>query len=205
MTNDYNQKREDALNFIKKIHTGQFRANKTPVWHHLDRVSKLLEIIMSETNEGDEKEREIICLAGLGHDSLEDTEVSEEELKAYFGEQGLELILGMTNRFGDNHPEPYVKQICESNEGVRLIKLSDLQENCASVIYTIKELGAKWTDEFFLPIVTPMIGAIIKTEFQTYPQSAERLKNMVSASYALLLNEREKFEEKQIQLEAPIY
>lgn len=196
MTENFITKRESVLNFIKIIHAGGVRAGNVPVWHHLDRVSKLLEIIMRETNEGDERDREMISLSGLGHDSLEDTKVTEEELQKYFGEEGLKLIVGMTNRFGDDHPEPYVAQICGGSEGVRLIKLSDLYDNCASVIYTLKELGTKWVDNYFLPIVTPMIEAITKTEFRIYPKSAERLKKMVTASYAMLSNECEKFKEK---------
>lgn len=194
MANDYNTKRQEALSLVKRLHAGQVRAGNAPVWHHLDRVSRLLEIVLEEEAEGAESEREIISLAGLGHDSLEDTGVKEEELQKYFGDDGLKLIIGMTNKFGDGHPEPYVKQVCESSEGVRLIKLSDLYDNCTSVIYTLKELGTKWTDEFFLPIVTPMINAITKTEFLIYPKTSERLKNMVLASYAVLLNERKKFE-----------
>lgn len=196
MNEIYAKKRKEILDFIKLIHAGQVRAGNVPVWHHLDRVSKLLEIIMEEEAEGTESERQIISLAGLGHDSLEDTDVTEEELQKYFGEEGLKLIVGMTNRFGDEHPEPYVAQVCGANEGVRLIKLSDLYDNCASVIYTLKELGTKWVDNYFLPIVTPMIEAVVKTEFRIYPKSAERFKKMVTTSYAMLCNECEKFKEK---------
>jgi hypothetical protein len=98
----------------------------------------------------------------------------------------LALIEGMTNRFGDDHPREYVAQVAASEEAVRLIKLSDLYDNCASVTYNVTKLGAEWTESYFLPIVTPMIAAVTETDFPTYPKAATRLKQAVKATFTLL-------------------
>lgn len=190
-------RREKALELMKKKHAGQTRSGGVPVWHHLDRVSRTLERVLAETKEGTAEEREAIALAGLGHDSIEDTDVTKAELLEAFGPRGLELIEGMTNRLGDDHPDQYVAQVRASDEGTRLIKLSDLHDNCTHVVYNLAWLGTKWNAEYFLPIVRPMISAIIETKFTAFPQAAERLKNAVRASYATLLDEHARMEEME--------
>lgn len=187
---DYASQRAEALALITRVHAGQTRADgSVPAWHHLDRVSRLLEQVLAESAEGTADDRDAICLAGLGHDSLEDTEVTEAELEKAFGSRGLELIIGMTNRLGDDDVAPYVRQVAAAEEGVRLIKLSDLYDNLTSVTYCLFVLKTTWAEEWFLPIVEPMIAAVMPTAFTTYPHAAERLKGMVRASHAMLKDE----------------
>lgn len=187
---DYATRRAAALALIQRVHEGQTRADgSVPAWHHLDRVSRLLEQALAESAEGTAEERESIGLAGLGHDSLEDTEVTEAELENVFGRRGLELIVGMTNRLGDDDVAPYVRQVAAAEEGVRLIKLSDLYDNLTSVTFCLFVLKTPWAVDWFLPIVEPMIAAVMPTVFTTYPRAAERLKGMVRASHAMLKDE----------------
>lgn len=197
MSNSFSQKREKALAFIKKTHKKNVRKGSgVPDWHHLDRVSQCLEFILAETKEGTPKTRESLLLAALGHDALEDTDVAPKKLAEVLGGDALPLIEGMTNRFGDDHPVEYVQQIVKSEEAVRLIKLSDLYDNCTSVIYNMPQLGKKWTEDFFLPIVNPMMKAVLKTSFKTYPETAAHLKSMVQISHKTLLNEFERLYKK---------
>jgi hypothetical protein len=114
-------------------------------------------------------------------------------MEAIIGQLGVSYIEGMTNSFGDDHPEPYVRQVSQAAEGVRLIKLSDLADNCTNVTYTLFALGTKWAEEYFLPIVRPMIAAVLPTEFSKYPRTSEKLKTQVAASYAILLAEVDRF------------
>lgn len=187
---DYATRREAALALITRVHAGQTRADgSVPAWHHLDRVSRLLEQVLAESAEGTADDRDAICLAGLGHDSLEDTEVTEAELEKVFGARGLELIIGMTNRLGDDDVAPYVRQVAAAEESVRLIKLSDLYDNLTSVTFCLFVLKTPWAEEWFLPIVEPMIAAVMPTTFTTYPVAAGRLKGMVRTSHAMLKDE----------------
>lgn len=175
------------MELIRKYHGPLKPRSDGPPWHHLDRVSKLLELVLEESGEGSPEERETIALSALGHDALEDTPVTKDEIVAVFGARGLALIEGMTNRLGDDHPAEYVAQVAASEEAVRLIKLSDLYDNCASVTFNITRLGVEWTEGYFLPIVRPMIATIVETDFPTYPKSSGRLKEMVKATQAILL------------------
>ncbi|HTK04771.1 MAG TPA: HD domain-containing protein [Candidatus Eisenbacteria bacterium] len=193
----YAERRDKALALIQRVHEGQTRADgSVPAWHHLDRVSLLLAVVLAETGEGTAEERENIALAGIGHDAVEDTEVTDEELLAAFGERGVKLIDGMTNRLGDDDVAPYVRQVAAAEEGVRLIKLADLYDNCISVVHNLFVLKPTWAEGWFLPIVEPMIEAVMPTEFATYPVAAERLKAMVRSAHALLRNECARFKER---------
>jgi len=188
MSPDFAKKRATGIALVKKYHGALKPRSDGPPWHHLDRVSKLLEIVLEETSEGTAEDRETIALAALGHDALEDTSIKADELSAVFGPRGLSLIQGMTNPHADDDPvDDYVAQVTGSEEGVRLIKLADLYDNCTSVTYTIGSLGVKWAEEFFLPITAPMITALMTTEFSTYAKAGERLKSMVRAGYTFLI------------------
>ncbi|MBI2109479.1 MAG: hypothetical protein HYT93_04950 [Parcubacteria group bacterium] len=187
------------LQFVKKKHGGRFRARGVPEWYHLARVSNVLEIVLRRTKEGNPKERRTIVAAALGHDVLEDTDATEEEIVKIFGKKGLTLILGMTNRWGDGEKKRYVRQVVSAPEGVRLIKLSDLYDNITSVVYNLDTLGLSWTHSYFLPIVTPMRKAILKTKFSHFKKTAEILKSMVNISAELLLLEIKRYEHTKIE------
>ena len=186
-----------VLQFVKKKHKGQVRAGNVPAWFHLARVSNLLAHVLSKTKEGAKKEREVIFISALGHDILEDTNASEYEVGQIFGEEGLKLIKGMTNQFGDRNVEHYVGGMARATEEVRLIKLSDLYDNITSVIYNLHVLGVKWTISYFLPIVTPMKRVIIKTKFRKFKKTGKYLIDVVVASFDLLQRELKRYQKNK--------
>ena len=64
---------ERALKFVQKMHKGQFRAGKVPVWQHLLRVSETLAHVLSHTKEGTQAKgalpgdaMQALCLALAG-------------------------------------------------------------------------------------------------------------------------------------------
>lgn len=191
MTKDKNFKK--ALDFVKQKHAGQMRAGESPTWLHLLRVAKILDNVLSTFNEGDEK-NQIIVQASLGHDLLEDTNATKEEVLKIFGELGAELIEGMTNVKGDEDVVDYVKNMASSREEVRLIKLADLYDNISHVTYTLPLLGNDWAHKYFLPIVTPMHESIYKTKFIKYKNSTEFLTSAIQLAINLLQEELENYE-----------
>lgn len=182
---------EKALHYAQKMHSGQKRAGGMPVWHHLLRVSEILNKILKETKEGTPAERKIIPIAALGHDILEDTKAKEADVVEVFGNRGLELIRGMTNWLGDGNHKPYIEAMAKAEEAVRLIKLADSFDNFTSVAYNLTLLGEKWAYSYFLPIVLPMREKIFKTKFVTYKKTAEKLMFLVDAGWGLLESELE--------------
>lgn len=192
---DFQSQKIDTLDLMKKMHAGQFRAGNVPVWHHLSRVSRTLEVVLTSTQEGTKEERQAIVLAGFAHDALEDTEVTDEQLIAVSNERALALIKGMTNTEGDDHQTKYVEQVVGADEGTRLIKLSDLYDNLSGATFCMAELGVKWQETYFLPIVEPMIAALLPTSFTHYPDAAERLKGQVIVAYDRLKEEVARFKD----------
>lgn len=182
-----------CFDFVRKCHGTQVHANNVPVWHHIERVSKRLEYFFNLYQEGDVKSREIIVCSALGHDLLEDTKVDKKEILELFGDKGLELIMGMTNEWGDDDVVPYVEKVRNGLEEVRLIKLSDLCDNITAVSYNIAVLSPKWTKEKFLPIVTPMKEAVLLTPFNKYPKTADALKLVLNAAFIGLQQEINRF------------
>jgi (p)ppGpp synthase/HD superfamily hydrolase len=180
---------ERAISFIKQKHRGQLRAGGMPAWHHMLRVCLLLDFILDQTGEGKQKDKVNISLAALGHDLSEDTDAKKEEIVAIFGERALALIFGMTNRWEDKNPRPYIRQVVGSEETIRLIKLADLYDNILNVTYCFKILGKKWVTSFFVPIARPMRRAIIKTKFRRYKRSAKILILLVDIAMTLLERE----------------
>lgn len=178
-----------ALKFVQRIHAKQKRAGDVPVWHHLARVSRQLNFVLNETKEGTEQQRLDIVTAALGHDSLEDTDVTKPELLKVFGAGGVAIIEGMTNTWGDDHPKEYVEKVAGSSESVRLVKMSDNIENLSSVALNLNLLGLKWADEYFTPIIAPMFDAMIASEFTTFVETSKKMKFLMAWARQLYENE----------------
>lgn len=182
----HSKKWGQALAFVQKHHKGQLRAGNQPVWHHLLRVSSIVEKAMEEAGEGTAKERAMIGIAALGHDLLEDTKTTPKEIGAIFGKEALIYIEGMTNTWGDADVRPYVKKMSKESDAVRLIKLADLYDNTSNVGYTLTLLGKKWTTGTFRPIVDPMWHMIQNSRFSKYPKTAALLIGMNRSAFARL-------------------
>ena len=177
---------EDLLSFVQKKHAGQERACGVPTWQHLFRVSMLLKQTLEYFKEGTPRERIIISYSALGHDILEDTDVSHDEVRDMFGTRGYELILGMTNEDGDGDVSGYVKRMAKAEEAVRLIKYADLYDNLTNVVYALKCLKVAWAHDYFLPIVTPMRKKLQKTHFSRFKNTANTIRFMVNSSANML-------------------
>lgn len=103
------------------------------------------------------------------------------------GNSALAIIETLTNRLGDDHPLPFVTQVCNGSEEARLVKLGDLCDNFFHASYSIYTLGVPWMHSFFLPIVIPMHDEIQKTIFPKYPKAAEALLSATSLARTHLL------------------
>lgn len=179
--------------FVKEKHTGQYRANNVPVYHHLARVAYRLRLVLGYFSEGTEKDREVIYASALGHDLLEDTDATETEIKTMFGEEGHEYIMGMTNEQGDKDVSVYKEKIGYASEEVRLIKLADLYDNISGVTYNLAILGKEWVNSYFLPTITPTYEVVLDTKFIKYKDTADYLKTSVKHSFEALLDELSRF------------
>lgn len=129
---------ETAYFFSKRAHRGQKRfSGKAYFLHTYEAAKKLAEIGMDAQT----------ISAGLLHDTLEDTEVTTEELEKNFGDEVLYLVEGVT-KLGKlkyhglkRHTESLRKLFVAMSHDIRvlIIKLADRLHNMETLDYVPKE------------------------------------------------------------------
>lgn len=129
---------EKAYEFAKTAHEGQKRASGEPYFNHVFSVAKILASLSMDSK---------TIIAGLLHDVIEDTKVTEEEVDKTFGEDVLFLVNGVTKlgkvkyRGEERHVESLRKFFVASAEDIRviIIKLADRLHNVTTLQYLAPE------------------------------------------------------------------
>ncbi|MFY9227889.1 MAG: hypothetical protein WAO28_00985 [Candidatus Microsaccharimonas sp.] len=180
------QRKDLMFATITKWHDGQFRGD-VPVTFHCHNVAEIATYALRTTHSSlDESLLEDIYLAGLGHDLLEDTEVTRDELREKFGDRVLDYIEQLTNHQDDQHTSEYMQQIFSAPEEVRIVKYADLIDNTTSVLYNLHALGLEWGNGFFRPIMENTIKTLEATEFTTFAETAKLLNASARMAITLL-------------------
>jgi len=132
----------DALRLSQEAHSNQLRKSGDPFITHPLEVAKILTSIKLDADS---------IVAGLLHDTLEDTNLSIEEINIKFGNEIVELVDGLTKinkfslkvknqKFGEN----YKKLILATTKDLRviLVKLADRLHNMRTIQF-IKDENKK--------------------------------------------------------------
>ncbi len=121
-----------AYDLAEKAHGGQMRGSGEPYFTHVFAVAKnLAEFNMDART----------IAAGLMHDVLEDTDISEDEMQAIFGEEIVFLVNGVTKlgklkyQGRERHVESLRKFFIAMAEDIRvlMIKLADRLHNVSTL------------------------------------------------------------------------
>ena len=181
---------------VKKYHKTQYRnKNKVPYIEHLIGVKSILSSALESTGEcADEALLRDMLYAALGHDLIEDTSVSKEEIVNVGNERVLHLIEELSNPVDDAHTDEYMKQLSGASEEARIIKYCDLLENTTSVCYGLQDLGIDWFYGFYEPILKRTTDNLANTEFINYPKTASLLRYALKMSTGLLYDKVKLFE-----------
>lgn len=164
---------------------------KIPYTDHLQGVKSVLLSSLSQIGECDDEQLiEDMCNAALGHDLLEDTEVTEKEILDTTNERVLNMIKELTNPVDDSHTEQYMEQLKNASEEARLIKYADLIENTSSVAYNYYMLGEEWVSSFYYPILQATQSMLSETVFDSYPKTADFMRGVLSIYADLLKTKR---------------
>ena len=129
----------DALLLSEEAHSNQLRKSGDPFIIHPLEVAKILTSIKLDADS---------IVAGLLHDTLEDTNLNIEEINKKFGNQIVELVEGLTKinkyslkvnnqKFGEN----YKKLILATTKDLRviLVKLADRLHNMRTIQFISDE------------------------------------------------------------------
>lgn len=179
---------QQAFLFFKDLHKDQKYTDWSLYRPHLLRVGNILRYYLNLFWEWSEEMRTSIIIAWYGHDSIEDTNITKEELERQFGTTIEELIFWMTNEENDSHTDAYVQKVANSSEEIRLIKLADICDNYQWMIYKAnnKEIVAFFREKI-IPIIEPMYQKIITTSFSFYPKTSEILLSDAKKYHTLVL------------------
>lgn len=165
----YTPKIQKAIQTAIQYHTGQFRKGKdVPYIIHPFGVGLILSLVSKNEN--------IIC-AGILHDTLEDTDLTKENLKQMFGQEVFKIVNDLTEQ---NKSLPWAERKRLALEHVKnmsqdsiLVKSADVLHNLTDQINDYKNEGEAMFKRFNaskdmqLERYTKLIGELEKS----YPQS----------------------------------
>ena len=193
-----------AYDFAKKAHDGQFRVSGEEYFTHPCHVAEILADLHFDS---------ATIQAALLHDVLEDTQVTEEEMKKEFGSEVLMLVKGVTKldklqfkNAEDEQAENLRKMLFAMAKDIRvlIIKLADRLHNMRSLSSLSRPRQIAMARET-LEIYAPLAGRIgisqIKCELDDlsmmylYPEEYAELVKMVSSK----LSERQQFVDELCQ------
>lgn len=147
----------EAYEFSAKAHEGQKRKSGEPYLVHLLEVSKILTVMKMDTSS---------VIAALLHDTVEDTDVSVDDVSKRFGKDISEIVDGVTKlsmmQFSnkeERQAENYRKMILAMSKDIRviLVKLADRLHNMRTLQY-MKESKQMRIAQETLDIYAPIAG-----------------------------------------------
>lgn len=165
---------EDALNrayvFAMKKHGAQLRASGDPYYSHPVEVAGILTKFKLDSAS---------IIAGLLHDTVEDTDTTVEEIRSLFGEQVAQLVDGLTKLAmielkskDDKQAENFRKLLLAMSEDIRvlLIKLADRLHNMRTLHFLQKPEKrariARETLDIYAPLAERIGMQEIKSELE---------------------------------------
>lgn len=182
-----------AYFYAEKAHKNQKRASGEPYFIHPCAVASILIGLGLDCS---------TVAAALLHDVIEDTPVSDEDIRREFGEQVLTLVEGVTklgtikfNSHEEEEAENFRKIFVAMAKDIRviIIKLADRLHNMRSLNYLSKERQqrmAKETLEIFAPLAGRLGISQIKCELEDLclkylePEAYEFLSDNIHARLA---------------------
>jgi len=163
------EKIEQAYEFAKKVHSGQFRVSGEPYIIHPVEVLKILVGLKADTS---------TLIAALLHDVIEDTDTTPEQVQEMFGEDVLSLVQGVTKlskyQFKskeERQAENFRRMFIAMAKDIRVIflKLADRLHNMRTLNFMATQKQkriAQETLDIFAPLANRLGIGKIKAELE---------------------------------------
>jgi GTP diphosphokinase / guanosine-3',5'-bis(diphosphate) 3'-diphosphatase len=158
-----------AYEFSAKAHEGQIRRSGEPYLQHPLAVAGVLTLLRTDVT---------AVVAGLLHDTLEDTLATPEELEREFGPEVVHLVGGVTKigkiafrNYEEKQAENFRKMVLSMADDIRvvLIKLADRLHNMRTLEYLSEHKRqeiAQETLEIYAPLANRLGIGWIKNELE---------------------------------------
>lgn len=134
---------QQAKDFAQKAHEGQVRKlTRMPMFEHLERVATILQ----QAGLPDE-----VVAAGYLHDTVEDTEVTAEDIYNTFGKKVAEIVAGHTedkSKSWEERKQTTIDELADPNTplSIRALIIADRLDNLLSLKKGLEEFGEEmWT------------------------------------------------------------
>lgn len=201
-----------AYLFASEKHKNQVRKSGDPYIVHLLGVARIL----SELNTGP-----TTIIAGLLHDTIEDTDTTKEEITEKFGKEVCYLVQGVTKvtRLSDYHnvdfeAESHRKIFIAMAKDIRviIIKLADRLHNMRTLQFQPPEKQkkiAKETRDVYAPIAHRLGLSQVKTEledlslFYLEREKFEEIENLLSRQSTNMKNAIDVLKNKIVEILTP--
>lgn len=115
---------DEALALARTAHAGQVRAGSgLPYVTH--------PVAVAEALRADGQPLEVV-VAGLLHDTVEDTDVTLDEVRSRFGDEVAALVDAVTRRDDETYVE-FVERVAVAGPGARALKRADVTHNLSDL------------------------------------------------------------------------
>lgn len=179
---------EKAYATAEKAHEGVTRYSGEPYMTHIANVGHKLALMGVGPR---------TIAAGLLHDTIEDTDITPEDIKREFGEEILFLVEGVTKlssvRYygSDRHNESLRKLFVATSQDIRvlIIKLNDRLHNMETLEHVPREKQvriARETLEIYVPVAHRLGMGKIRKELEdlafpyVYPEEHKKVMKLIS-------------------------
>ncbi|MEK7227767.1 MAG: RelA/SpoT family protein [Patescibacteria group bacterium] len=198
---------EKAYHFAQKAHDGQKRNSGEPYFHHSVEAAKNCAMLGADA---------ITISGALLHDTLEDTDITEENIKEAFGEEVLFLVEGVTKlgtlryKGVERHVESMRKFFIALAEDVRvlIIKLADRLHNIQTLSHVSPDKQKRIAIET-IEVYAPLAGRLGMGKLKglledyafpfaypdKYKETKELMENLVPQAQDLMREVQKELEE----------
>lgn len=177
-----------ACEFAKQAHDGQTRSSGDPYILHPIAVAEIIAGLRQDY---------ITVVAGILHDTVEDCDVSEEDIKTQFGDEVAQLVNGVTKLSKlsfeskeEAQAENYRKMLIAMSDDLRVIviKLADRLHNMQTIKFLRPDKQvriAKETLDIYAPLAHRIGMASLKWELEDLsfmilePEAFQDIKHLV--------------------------
>ena len=136
----------EAIDFATEKHNGQFRKGTSrPYITHPLEVVQILEGMGAD---------ETLLIAGVLHDTLEDTDTTKEEIKERFGQAVVDLVCGHTedkSQSWQERKENAIREVESANLQMKMLVLADKLSNISDMWRDHVEVGEHLWERFHAP------------------------------------------------------
>lgn len=170
----FDSKLMSDLEFVFDAFGEQRNATGDLLWPHVFTVTTLTRNVLVKS--GETENLKTLTLIALGHDLLEDTDVTIEQIRSRWGDSVAEGIFGLTKKEEDRGDQSgYIRKLMSESEEVWVVKMVDIIANVSNSILAKDRMPQSWRDDFWFPLLRLYQDWYSQIKWEKYPESGKLL------------------------------